>query len=79
MLEGKETNLNLKEVPYGIVESAGINRHRAGDERALRERRSCSITAPSHARAIVRSHVMSDPKVVAFQTPLISIGPGVGV
>jgi hypothetical protein len=35
----------------GQVESAGINRHRVGDERALHERRSCSIMAPSHASA----------------------------
>ena len=38
-------------------ESVGINWHRVGDERALHERRSCSIVAPSHARAIVRLHV----------------------
>jgi hypothetical protein len=41
----------------GRAESAGINRHRVGDERALHERRSCSIMAPSHARAIARLHV----------------------
>jgi hypothetical protein len=41
----------------GRCESAGINRHRVGDERALHERRSCSIVAPSHARATVRLHV----------------------
>jgi hypothetical protein len=37
---------------WGRAESAGINRHRVGDERALHERRSCSIMAPSHASAI---------------------------
>ena len=31
----------------GRIESAGINRHRVGDERALHKRRSCSIMAPS--------------------------------
>jgi len=36
----------------GRTESAGINRHRVGDERALHKRRSCSIKAPSHASAI---------------------------
>jgi len=42
---------------WGQVESAGINRHRVGDERALHERRSCSIMAPSHARVAARLHV----------------------
>jgi hypothetical protein len=41
----------------GRSESAGINRHRVGDERALHERNSCSTMAPSHARATVRLHV----------------------
>jgi len=42
---------------WARCESAGINRHRVGDERALHERRSCSIVAPSHARATVRMPV----------------------
>jgi len=42
---------------WGRAESAGINRHRVGDERAPHERRSCSIVAPSHVRAAVRLHV----------------------
>jgi len=33
----------------GRPESAGINRHRVGDERALHESGSCSIVAPSYA------------------------------
>ena len=41
----------------GRSESAGINRHRAGGESPPHKRRSCSIMAPSHARAVVRSHV----------------------
>ena len=36
----------------GRPESAGINRHRVGDERALHERSSCSIVAPSYASMI---------------------------
>ena len=36
----------------GQTESAGINRHRVGDERALHKRRSCSIMAPSHASVL---------------------------
>ena len=32
--------------PWGRAESAGINRHRVGDERALHERKNCSIMAP---------------------------------
>lgn len=31
--------------------------HRVGDERAIRERRSRPITAPGHARAVVRRTV----------------------
>ncbi len=42
----------------GRAESAGINRHRVGDERAPHKRRSCSIMAPSHVRVAVRLHVM---------------------
>ena len=42
----------------GRVENAGINRHRVGDERAPRKRRSCSIMAPSHVRMAVRLYVM---------------------
>jgi hypothetical protein len=38
----------------GTWVSAGINRHRVGDEITLHERRSYSIMAPSHARAIAR-------------------------
>ena len=38
----------------GTWESAGINRHRVGDEITLHERRSYFIMAPSHARAIAR-------------------------
>jgi len=45
-----------RQVDGGRSESAGINRHRVGDERALHERSSCSIMAPSHARAAVRVH-----------------------
>jgi hypothetical protein len=41
----------------GRAESAGINRHREGDERAPHKRRSCSIMAPSHVRVVVRLHV----------------------
>ena len=41
----------------GHNERAGINRHRVGDERALHERISRSIMAPSHVRAAVRLHV----------------------
>ena len=41
----------------GQSESAGINRHRVGDERAPRERSSCTITTPSHARVAARPHV----------------------
>ena len=43
--------------PGGRAESAGINRHRVGDERALHKRRSCSIMAPSHVRVAARRHV----------------------
>jgi hypothetical protein len=41
----------------GRAESAGINRHRVGDERAPHKRRSCSIMAPSHVRVAARRHV----------------------
>ncbi len=37
-------------------ESAGINRHIVGDERALRKRRSDFIPAPSLACVSARSH-----------------------
>jgi len=46
----------IHQLKRGHSESAGINRHRVGDERALHERSSCSIMAPSHARAAVRVH-----------------------
>ena len=39
------------------AESAGINRHRLGDERAPHKRRSCSIMAPSHVRLAARLNV----------------------
>ena len=42
---------------WGQPESAGINRHRVGDERAPHKRRSCSIMAPSHVRTAARLHV----------------------
>ncbi|MGI6550780.1 MAG: polysaccharide deacetylase family protein [Syntrophomonadales bacterium] len=42
---------------WGQSESAGINRHRVGDERALRERSSYTITTPSHARVAARVRV----------------------
>ena len=45
-------------LPGGRAENAGINRHRVGDERAPRKRRSCSIMAPSHVRMAVRLYVM---------------------
>jgi hypothetical protein len=50
----------MEEVPFYDyrAESAGINRHRVGDERAPHKRRSCSIMAPSHVRVAVRLHVM---------------------
>jgi hypothetical protein len=38
------------------TESAGINRHIVGDERALRKRRSDSILASSLACALARDH-----------------------
>ncbi len=41
----------------GRFESAGINRHEVGDERAPRGRISCTITTPSHARAVASLHV----------------------
>ena len=39
-----------------MTESAGINRHIVGDERALRKRRSDSILASSLACDFVRCH-----------------------
>jgi hypothetical protein len=48
----------LKCLKWGRTESAGINRHRVGDERAPHKRRSCSIMAPSHVRVAARLHVM---------------------
>jgi hypothetical protein len=42
---------------HGHYESAGINRYRVGDERALHERRSRSIMALGHVRAAARLHV----------------------
>ena len=42
---------------WGQSESAGINRHRVGDERAPHERNNCTIMAPSHARVAARPHV----------------------
>ena len=42
----------------GHPESAGINRYRVGDHRALHERLGLSIMAPTHAPATVRLHVM---------------------
>jgi len=42
-------------------ESAGINRHRVGDERALPERRSCFIMAPSHAREALTGGSVGQP------------------
>ena len=47
----------LSEELAGRGESAGINRHRAGGESLPHKRRSCSIMAPSHARAVARLHV----------------------
>jgi hypothetical protein len=46
-----------KSIKRGRAESAGINRHKVGDERALHRRRSCSIMAPSHVRVAARLHV----------------------
>ncbi len=43
---------------WARAESAGIDRHRVGDERSLHKRRSCSIMAPSHVRVAARLHVM---------------------
>lgn len=49
-------SLEIETIAGGSA-SAGINRHGIGDERAPRERRSCSIMAPSHVRVVVRLHV----------------------
>ena len=42
--------------PFSGTESAGINRHIVGDERALRKRRSDSILASSLACELARDH-----------------------
>jgi 4-carboxymuconolactone decarboxylase len=52
------TRQEVVEVIRGRAESAGINRHRVGDERAPHKRRSCSIMAPSHVRIAARLYVM---------------------
>jgi hypothetical protein len=39
-----------------VIESAGINRHIVGDERALQKRRSDSILASSLACDLARDH-----------------------
>jgi hypothetical protein len=39
-----------------VTESAGINRHIVGDERALQKRRSDSILASSLACELARDH-----------------------
>ena len=41
----------------GRAESTVKNRHSVGDASAPHERRSCSIMAPSHARAVARLRV----------------------
>jgi hypothetical protein len=41
---------------FSGTESAGINRHIVGDERALRKRRSDSILASSLACDLARDH-----------------------
>ena len=52
------THLKSQTAKRARPESAGINRHRVGDERAPHKRRSCSIVAPSHVRVAVRLYVM---------------------
>lgn len=42
----------------GRNESAGIDRHRVGDERAPPRSRSCFIMAPSHVRVVASLQVM---------------------
>ena len=43
----------------GRPESAGINRHRVGDERALHKRSSCSIVAPGKTKGRLNLGVSS--------------------